>query len=106
MPLPSTLRRCGAAAAAAALLLLVPTPASAVDFGLGGNVSLDWSVPNAPSGHLTNITFPMAINPASEQTGLYYAQQFGVVNGKTGYTGLQPQPTSGNSQRWVRQANP
>ncbi|MFD9592996.1 RICIN domain-containing protein [Kitasatospora sp. NPDC059973] len=100
MPLPSTLRRCGAAVAAAALLLLVPTPASAVDFGLGGNVSLDWSVPNAPSGHLTNITFPMAINPASEQTGLYYAQQFGVANGKTGYTGLQPQPTSGNTQKF------
>ncbi|MFI8083977.1 RICIN domain-containing protein [Kitasatospora sp. NPDC086009] len=102
MSLPSTLRRCGAAVAAAALLLFAPTPApaSAVDFGLGGNVSLGWSVPNAPSGHLTNITFPMAVNPASEQTGLYYAQQFSVANGRTGYTGLQPQPTSGNTQQF------
>ncbi|MFJ5925124.1 RICIN domain-containing protein [Kitasatospora sp. NPDC092948] len=98
MSLSSTARRCGAAVAASALLLLTPTPASAVAFGPGGNVGLDWSLPNAPSGGLTNVTFPMAVNPASEQVGLYFAQQFDFANKLGGYTGLQPQPTEGDRQ--------
>ncbi|MFD8595650.1 RICIN domain-containing protein [Kitasatospora sp. NPDC059646] len=42
----------------------------------------------------------MAIEPASEQIGLYYAQQFSFSNGLTGYTGLQPQQTSGGLQQF------
>ncbi|MFD8595651.1 hypothetical protein ACFV1L_11665 [Kitasatospora sp. NPDC059646] len=45
MRLSLTLRRYGAALAGlavAALMLVAPQPASAVYFGLGGNVGLNW----------------------------------------------------------------
>ena len=41
------------------LALAAASPAQAA--GVGGNVGLDWSIPGAPSGGLTNVTFPMTV---------------------------------------------
>ncbi|MEU1332877.1 hypothetical protein [Streptomyces sp. NPDC005865] len=95
-------RRCGVTAAvtaAAGLLLAAPHPAAA-SVG-GGNVSISWSVPGTPSAGLSNLTFPMTVNPATAHTsGIYFAQQFGFTNAQdVGYTGLQPRANSGGSER-------
>ncbi|GAB2711304.1 RICIN domain-containing protein [Kitasatospora kifunensis] len=96
MRLSSTLRRCSAVLAAGALLLVAPAPASAA---AGGNVYFNWQIPSAPAAGLTNITFPVTVNPASNHLdGIYFAQQF-TFNGLGGYIGLQPRADSSGSER-------
>ncbi|MFC7304731.1 hypothetical protein ACFQVC_10935 [Streptomyces monticola] len=94
-----TLRRCAAVGAAAGLLLFAAQPASA-DVG-GGNVSVGWQMSGTPSAGLTDITFPITVNPATaHKSGIYFAQQFGFTNAPdVGYTGLQPRENSGGSER-------
>lgn len=85
------LRRLGAAIAALALPLAAAAPAAASG---GGNVSVTWQLPGALGQPLTNVTFPITVNPATDhQYGLFFAQQFAFHNsGMVAYTGLQPQP--------------
>ncbi|WP_369394641.1 hypothetical protein AB5J72_49400 [Streptomyces sp. CG1] len=91
------LRLCAAALGAAGFLLTTSPPAFAV---AGGNVSIGWSIPNAPSSGLTNITFPITVNPATaHKDGIYFAQQYGFQHSVAGYLGLQPRPNSGGSER-------
>lgn len=91
------LHRCAVVGAAAALLLLAPQTASA-SVG-GGNVSIGWSIAGTPSSGLTNITFPLTVNPATaHQSGIYFAQQYDFAHAM-GYTGLQPRENSGSSER-------
>ncbi|HVK21259.1 MAG TPA: RICIN domain-containing protein [Actinokineospora sp.] len=73
---------------AGAVSLVVTAPAGAV----GGNVAESWSIPNVPSTGLTNITFPMTVNPETAHiTGTYFAQQYRFKNAaNVGYIGLQP----------------
>ncbi|GAA4424868.1 ricin-type beta-trefoil lectin domain protein [Actinokineospora soli] len=95
------LRRLGAVAvvAAAGFGVHAAVPASAAV--VGGNVSISWSIPNPPSGGLTNITYPMTVNPATaHQDGIYFAQQFAFQSDRVaGYTGLQPRRDSGGATR-------
>lgn len=91
------LQLCSAALGAAGLLLAVSPPASAV---AGGNVSIGWSIPGAPTSGLSNITFPITVNPATAHAdGIYFAQQYGFQHNVAGYLGLQPRPDSGGSER-------
>ncbi|MCK8676972.1 RICIN domain-containing protein [Streptomyces lichenis] len=87
-----------AAAAGAGLLLWAPQSATAAVGG--GNVSIGWSIPNAPSSGFGNITFPMTVNPATAHNhGIYFAQQFSFQGGRGGYTGLQPRPNKDGKER-------
>ena len=97
MSISKTARRCAVAVAAAALTFAIPQQASAA----GGNVAIDWSIPGTPSSGLTNVAFPITVNPATaHESGLYFAQEFGFKNSKEmGYTGLQPRPDSGGHER-------
>lgn len=92
-----TVQRCAVAVTALALTFAIPHPA----FAAGGNVAIDWSIPGTPSSGLTDITFPLTVNPGTaHETGLYFAQEFGYKNTKKiGYTGLQPRPDSGGRER-------
>ncbi|QEU96709.1 hypothetical protein [Streptomyces kanamyceticus] len=94
-----TWRRCGTAAASIGLLFALSDPAAS-SVG-GGNVSIGWSIPGAPAGGLSNITFPMTVNKGTaHKDGIYFAQQFGFTNAPdVGYTGLQPRVNSGGSER-------
>ncbi|MCX5208430.1 RICIN domain-containing protein [Kitasatospora sp. NBC_00240] len=90
-------RFAGTAIAAAGLLLCVSDPAAAVTGG--GNVSIGWSIPNAPSSGLTNITFPITVNSATaHQGGIYFAQQFSFGS-NVGYIGLQPRLNQDGKER-------
>ena len=92
------LRIAATALAAAGLLAVAPQQADA-SVG-GGNVSIGWSIPNVPSSGLTNITFPLTVNPATaHQDGIYFAQQFSFQHNVAGYTGLQPRADSGGHER-------
>jgi Ricin-type beta-trefoil lectin domain len=92
------LRLAATAVAATGLLFTAPHPAAA-SVG-GGNVSISWSIPNTPSSGLTNITFPLTVNPATaHQAGIYFAQQFSFQHDVAGYTGLQPRANSGGHER-------
>ena len=73
---------------AAAAAFLLPTFTA-------GLVGISWSVTNAPSSGLSDITFPFSIGNAPHKTGFFFAQQFNF-NGQSdvGYTGLQPRPDS------------
>lgn len=92
-------RRCVAAAAAAGLFMVMPEAAGA-DVG-GGNVSVSWEISGAPDSGLTNITFPLTVNPATaHKSGIYFAQQFGFTHAEdVGYTGLQPRENNGETER-------
>ncbi|WP_181791190.1 hypothetical protein [Streptomyces phytophilus] len=92
-------RRLAVALAAAALALATPQAAAgAADVG-GGNVLVSWSIPGTPAAGLTDLTFPITVNPATaHQAGIYFAQQYSFADGM-GYTGLQPRPDSGGSER-------
>ncbi|WP_419999871.1 hypothetical protein [Streptomyces boninensis] len=92
-----TLRRSLLAAAGAALLLAVPQAAhGAVG---GGNVLVNWSLPGTPADGLSNITFPITVNPeTAHKAGIYFAQQYDFANAM-GYTGLQPRENSGGKER-------
>ncbi|THC97573.1 hypothetical protein EYZ11_002928 [Aspergillus tanneri] len=71
-----------------ALLTTLPIIAQAL-------VGIDWSVTNAPSVGLKDISFPMNIANAPHEEGYYFAQQFGFHGvSDVGYTGLQPRPDS------------
>lgn len=97
MPVATTLRRCALPLLAAGLLAAVPHTASA-DVG-GGNVSVGWSIEDAPSSGMTDITFPITVNPATaHQAGIYFAQQYDFADAM-GYTGLQPREDSGGNER-------
>ncbi len=86
-----------AAAAAVGLVLALANPAAAVG---GGNVSISWSMPGTPSSGLTNITYPLTVNPATaHQAGIYFAQQYSFQQNVAGYTGLQPRVNSGGKER-------
>ncbi|MGW0736466.1 hypothetical protein [Streptomyces sp. NPDC002851] len=93
------LRRCVAVSAAAGLLMVAPEVASA-DVG-GGNVSVSWEMSGTPSAGLSNITFPITVNPATaHKSGIYFAQQFGFTNAEdVAYTGLQPRENNGSTER-------
>jgi hypothetical protein len=70
--------------------ILTARPAFAV---VGGNISISWRIPNAPTGGLTNITFPMTVGPETlHQSGTYFAMQFTFAGSCGAYTGLQPRP--------------
>jgi len=74
-----------------AALLAVPAPALAY----GGNVAFNWSIPNAPSDGLTEVTFPITLNPASSRmSGTYVAWQFDFTHAGVAYTGLQTAPNA------------
>ena len=93
-----TVRMCAAALGATGLLVTASQHADA-SVG-GGNVSIGWSIPNVPSSGLTNITFPITVNPATaHQDGIYFAQQYDFQHNVGGYTGLQPRANSGGSER-------
>ncbi|MGY1439838.1 hypothetical protein DQ392_16390 [Streptomyces reniochalinae] len=98
MSVVGTLRRCALPAAAAAALLIATPHAASADVG-GGNVSVGWSIDNTPSSGMTNITFPVTVNPATaHKEGIYFAQQYSFADGM-GYTGLQPRENSGSNER-------
>ncbi|MEV6520314.1 RICIN domain-containing protein [Longispora sp. NPDC051575] len=67
----------------------------------GGNAYLNWSIPNVPSGGLSNITFPMTVNPDTvHDHGTYFAQQFAFTNASdVAYVGLQPRPNVNGRER-------
>lgn len=97
MSVVGTLRRCALPVVAAGLLAAVPHTALA-DVG-GGNVSISWSIDGTPSAGLSNVTFPITVNPdTAHQEGIYFAQQYSFADGM-GYTGLQPRENSGGSER-------
>ncbi|GIG61636.1 hypothetical protein Lfu02_60080 [Longispora fulva] len=75
--------------------------ASAAINAYGGNVSVSWSVSGVPSAGLTNITFPITVNPATvHAAGTYFAQQYNFRNNSTGgYTGLQPRANLNGHER-------
>jgi hypothetical protein len=79
---------------------VAPWSASAAG-NAGGNVSESWSIPNVPAAGLSNITFPMTVNPATlRAAGTYFAQQFNFTNApEVGYTGLQPRSDLNGHQR-------
>ncbi|ALO12212.1 hypothetical protein AQF52_6619 [Streptomyces venezuelae] len=65
----------------------------------GGNVSIGWSISDAPSEGLTNITFPITVDTATaHQSGLHFAQQFAFEK-NVGYTGLQPRADIAGKER-------
>lgn len=97
MSLLVNLRRCATAAAAAALVLGAPHVAAA-SVG-GGNALVAWSIDGVPEDGLTNITFPVTVNPATaHKAGIYFAQQYSFADGM-GYTGLQPREDQNGSER-------
>ncbi|KAJ5334737.1 hypothetical protein N7452_007140 [Penicillium brevicompactum] len=58
-------------------------------------VGISWSVSDAPSSGLKELTFPMNIADAPHESGFYFAQQFNFVGqSDVGYTGLQPREDS------------
>ncbi|MFJ7962444.1 hypothetical protein [Streptomyces sp. NPDC096324] len=86
-------------AAMAAGGLLLSTSQSATAAVAGGNVLVSWSIPNAPSAGLTNITFPMTVNRATaHRDGIYAAQQYNFRY-NSGYTGLQPRADRNGHER-------
>ncbi|WP_194897987.1 DUF3472 domain-containing protein [Catenulispora pinisilvae] len=90
----------GTAALTIAILTLSGnTPASAAV--AGGNVSLAWSLPGVPADGVTNITFPMTVNEATQHaSGTYFAAQFNFTNAPdVGYMGLQPRADSNGQER-------
>ncbi|MBO1330741.1 DUF3472 domain-containing protein [Streptomyces sp. VRA16 Mangrove soil] len=94
----SAFRRSAVLSLAAALLPVV-APASASASVGGGNVLVSWSVPGTPAGGLSNITFPITVNPATaHQAGTYFAQQYDFEYAM-GYTGLQPRANNGSTER-------
>ncbi|MCX5213328.1 hypothetical protein OG689_29375 [Kitasatospora sp. NBC_00240] len=97
MSISKTVQRCAITVTALASTFAISQPA----FAAGGNVAIDWSIPDTPASGLTDITFPLTVNPdTAHQTGLYFAQEFGFKNTKKiGYTGLQPRPDSGGHER-------
>lgn len=60
-----------------------------------GNILISWSIPNTPAAGLTNITFPMTVNPSTlHKDGTYFAMQFRFTKApEVGYMGLQPRPS-------------
>ncbi|MFC0041853.1 RICIN domain-containing protein [Actinomadura rayongensis] len=93
-----TRTRCLTAVAGAGILLSVAHPASA-SVG-GGNVSIGWSIPGTPAQGLTNITFPIAANPATDpRGGTFFAQQYNFQHNVMGYIGLQPRADKNGKQR-------
>ncbi|MEU9124957.1 hypothetical protein AB0C96_34790 [Streptomyces sp. NPDC048506] len=98
MSLQTTLRRCGVGVAAALLPLIAPQSAFA---NVGGNAYVNWNIANAPDSGLTNITFPITVNSATNHNdGLYFAQQFWFTNlQQGGYIGLQPRPDKDGKER-------
>ncbi|MGY0231423.1 RICIN domain-containing protein [Longispora urticae] len=88
-----------AVAAGLAVLVASAVPAAAQTYG--GNVSVSWSVPGAPSAGLTNVSFPITVSPATvHAAGTYFAQQFNFTNAGTGgYTGLQPRANLNGRER-------
>ncbi|GIG61574.1 hypothetical protein Lfu02_59460 [Longispora fulva] len=64
-------------------------------------MSVSWSIPGVPAAGLTNITFPMTVNPDTSHTdGTYFAQQYSFTNAaQVGYTGLQPRPNVNGRER-------
>ncbi|MEU6311486.1 hypothetical protein [Streptomyces sp. NPDC047014] len=94
-------RRIGTLAAVTAACGLLAAGQAASAAVPGGNVLINWSIPDAPSDGVQNLTFPITVNPATtHQRGLYFAQMFAYTgNGLVGYTGLQPRPdTDGHEQ--------
>ena len=83
--------------AAGAMVLSVTGQASAA----GGNTYTSWSIPNVPSAGLSNIVFPMTVNPATVRAdGTYFASQFNFTHASdVGYTGLQPRADLNGHQR-------
>ncbi|KAJ5198926.1 Protein of unknown function DUF3472 [Penicillium cf. griseofulvum] len=72
------------------LLFALPFLQSAAAQG-GGMVGIGWSVEKVPEEGLKEIFFPMDVSGAPQESGFYFAQQFGFVNqDNVGYTGLQP----------------
>ena len=62
-------------ALASQLALLPSGEAEAAAPGYG-NISLSWSIPNAPTGGLTNITYPITVNSeTAHQRGIYFDKQ-------------------------------
>lgn len=95
----SKLRKLLTTAIPAAALVLAAPQLAAASVG-GGNVSISWSIPGTPSTGLTNLTFPITVNPATaHQAGIYFAQQYSFQHNVMGYTGLQPRPNSNGSER-------
>lgn len=88
---------------------LFAATASTIGFGTGaasaalspGAIGMGWSIPNVPAAGLSNITFPMEIDPQTlHKDGTYFAQQFGFTNLASGaYMGLQPRPDLNGHER-------
>lgn len=104
----------GAAALVLGLAALGAThfaSADTTDGVVGGNIMLPWSMPDAPEVGLTNLTFPITVNAATERVeGVYFAQQYEFTNvpvssssnptfPSVGYTGLQPRADVNGRQR-------
>lgn len=61
-------------------------------------VGISWSVSDAPSSGLKDITFPISMPDATHKSGYYFAQQFSFSGqSDVGYTGLQPREDNGSS---------
>ncbi|MGX9229833.1 hypothetical protein ACWV95_33610 [Streptomyces albus] len=98
MSVVGTLRRYALPAAVAAGLLVAATPSAVADVGCG-NVSVSWSIADAPSSGMTDITFPITVNPeTAHKAGIYFAQQYDFADGM-GYTGLHPRENQGSRER-------
>ncbi|WP_344662365.1 hypothetical protein [Catenulispora subtropica] len=91
----------GAAVLAAALSATLGIAPSLASASVGaGNISIGWSIPNVPSAGLTNITFPMTVDPKTlHEDGTYFAQQFGFTKSGGAYMGLQPRPNLNGHER-------
>ena len=79
---------------------LLETTAARADTG-AGNVLISWTLPGVPSAGVTNIAFPITVEPSTvHNDGTYFADQFNFTNAKdVGYTGLQPRPDVNGHER-------
>lgn len=97
MPTIRTFCRYAVAVAAAGSLFTAPGAATAAV--TGGNVLVGWSISGVPNSGMTNITFPITVNPATAHvSGIYFAQQYNFAKAM-GYTGLQPRANNGSNER-------
>lgn len=88
------------AALAAGLLLASGITVASADVP-GGNVLVSWSLPGVPDTGVSNITFPMTVDPSTlHADGTYFADQFDFTNAEdVGYMGLQPRPNVNGHER-------
>jgi hypothetical protein len=98
MSSPTYSRHTAAVAVSSALICAMVAPSALA--ATGGNISINWNLASAPSGGVTDITFPITVSPeVPHQDGTYYAQQFSFTTNGMGYIGLQPRSNLNGHER-------